>query len=162
MCATNLPQNHIPRADLIAQLRDVVFTEGERGNIAVTALKGMGRIGKTVLATALCRDPVVRHADGIAWITFGRESVSDQLSRMREVARALGPAPYDTPLACENRYRTVLREGRPRGDRRRMGPSQLRTTACRSATLPLCVHHAGLRNCERRGGARIRGRSAYR
>jgi hypothetical protein len=109
-----LPQNHIARPDLIAQLRDLVFTEGEEGNIAVTALKGMGGIGKTVLAAALCRDPVVRSAfpDGIAWITLGRESVTDQLARMKEVARALGddPALYDTPLACENRYRTILRE----------------------------------------------------
>jgi hypothetical protein len=31
---------------------------------------------------------------------------------MREVARVLGDDPtlYDTPLACENRYRTILRE----------------------------------------------------
>jgi WD40 repeat protein len=110
----NLPQNHIPRPDLIAQLRDLVFTEGEGGNIAVTALKGMGGIGKTVLAIDLCRDPVVRRAfpDGIAWITLGRESVTDQLSRMREVSRALGDDPtlYDSPLACQNRYRTILRE----------------------------------------------------
>src|SRR5947209_4272181 len=74
----------------------------------------MGGIGKTVLATALCRDLVVQRAfpDGIAWITIGREWDGDFVTRMREVARALGDdlSGYDNPLACENRYRTILRE----------------------------------------------------
>ena len=74
----------------------------------------MGGIGKTVLATALCRDPVVQRAfpDGIAWITVGSEWDGDFVTRMREVARALGDdlAGYDNPLACQNRYRTILRD----------------------------------------------------
>ncbi len=80
----------------------------------MTALAGMGGIGKTVLATALCRDLAVQRAfpDGIAWITIGREWDGDFVTRMREVARALGDdlAGYDNRLGCENRYRTILRE----------------------------------------------------
>ncbi len=110
----NLPQNYLIREQHLAGLRDLVFTEGEGANIAVTAMSGMGGIGKTVLATALCRDPVVQRAfpDGIAWITIGREWDGDFVTRMREVARALGDdlSGYDNPLACENRYRTILRE----------------------------------------------------
>src|SRR5436305_6848779 len=110
----NLPQNHVPRAQAVADLRDLVFTEGAGANIAVTAVAGMGGIGKTVLATALCRDLVVQRAfpDGIAWITIGRVWDGDFVTRMREVARALGEdlTRYDNPLACENRYRTTLRE----------------------------------------------------
>jgi WD40 repeat protein len=110
----NLPQNHVIRAKPLADLRDLVFTEGAGANIAVTALAGMGGIGKTVLATALCRDLVVQRAfpDGIAWITIGREWDGDFVTRMREVARALGDdlSSYDNRLACENRYRTILRE----------------------------------------------------
>src|SRR5436305_4137756 len=110
----NLPQNHVPRAQAVADLRDLVFTEGAGANIAVTAVAGMGGIGKTVLATALCRDLVVQRAfpDGIAWITIGRVWDGDFVTRMREVARALGEdlTRYDNPLACENRYRTILRE----------------------------------------------------
>ena len=110
----NLPQNHVIREKPLAELRDLVFTEGEGTNIAVTALAGMGGIGKTVLATALCRDLAVQRAfpDGIAWITIGREWDGDFVTRMREVARALGDDldGYDNPLACENRYRTILRE----------------------------------------------------
>ena len=110
----NLPRNHVIREKPLAELRDLVFTEGAGANIAVTALAGMGGIGKTVLATALCRDLVVQRAfpDGIAWITVGREWDGDFVTRMREVARALGDdlAGYDNPLACANRYRTILRE----------------------------------------------------
>jgi hypothetical protein len=70
----NLPQNFVLREKALADLRDLVFTEGAGANVAVTALVGMGGIGKTVLATALCRDTAVQRAfpDGIAWITIGR------------------------------------------------------------------------------------------
>jgi hypothetical protein len=85
----NLPQNYLVREQDLAGLRDLVFTEGAGPNIAVTALAGMGGIGKTVLATALCRDPAVQRAfpDGIAWITIGREWDGDFVTRMREVGR---------------------------------------------------------------------------
>jgi hypothetical protein len=67
-----------------------------------------------VLAIALCRDTVVQRAfpDGIAWITIGREWDGDFVTRMREVASALEDnlSGYDNPLACENRYRTILSE----------------------------------------------------
>lgn len=110
----NLPQNHVIRRKALDDLRNLVFTEGTGTNIAVTALAGMGGIGKTVLTTALCRDLVVRRAfpDGIVWITVGREWDGNFVSRMREAARALGDDldAYDSPLACENRYRTILRE----------------------------------------------------
>lgn len=109
-----LPQNFLMREEPLAKLRNLVFTEGTGANIAVTAMAGMGGVGKTVLATALCRDPAVQRAfpDGIAWITIGREWNDDFVTRMREVARALGDdlGGYDNSLACENRYRTILRE----------------------------------------------------
>ena len=83
-----LPQNFIPRATAVADLRNLLFTEGAETKIAVTAVAGMGGIGKTVLATALCRDTAVQRAfpDGIAWITIGREWDGDFVTRMREVA----------------------------------------------------------------------------
>ena len=100
----NLPQNHVIRETALTELRNLVFTEGAGGNIAVTAMAGMGGIGKTVLATALCRDLAVQRAfpDGIAWITIGREFDGDLVTRMREVGRSLGDdlSGYDNPLAC--------------------------------------------------------------
>jgi hypothetical protein len=109
-----LPQNFIPREKIIAELRDLIFTEGEESNIAVTAVAGMGGIGKTVLASALCRDKAVQRAfpDGIAWITVGREWDGDFVPRMREVAKVLGDdlSGYDNPFACQNRFGDMLRE----------------------------------------------------
>jgi WD40 repeat protein len=109
-----LPPSFIAREEAIAELRTLVFTEGEETNIAVTAVAGMGGIGKTVLANALCRDVAVQRAfpDGIAWITIGREWDRDFVPRMREVGRALDDdiSMYDSELACKNRYRTILRE----------------------------------------------------
>jgi WD40 repeat protein len=110
----NLPQNHLIREKALDDLRDLVFTGGQGANIAITALAGMGGIGKTVLATALCRDVAVQRAfpDGIAWISTGRQWDGDFVTLMREVARALGDelSGYDNPLSCQNRYRTILRE----------------------------------------------------
>jgi len=101
------PQNHIPRADLVARLRDLVFAAPEGTNIAVTAVNGMGGIGKTVLAIDLCRDPAVRltFPDGIAWITVGRESTTDVVARMGEIGLALG-----CDITSEAQYRARLRD----------------------------------------------------
>jgi hypothetical protein len=67
------------------------------------------------LATALCRNTAVQRAfpDGIAWITIGREWDGNAGAQMREVGRALGEdveRGWDTKVACENRYRTILRQ----------------------------------------------------
>src|ERR1035441_4484993 len=53
-----------------------LFQDAPSRNIALTALQGMGGIGKTVLAQALCHDEVVRDAypDGIFWFAIGKES----------------------------------------------------------------------------------------
>ena len=74
----------------------------------------MGGIGKTVLAQALCHDEVVQQAfpDGIVWITIGKESAFDALTRMREVGKALGDdlSRYENELAAKNQYRSTIRK----------------------------------------------------
>ena len=113
--ARNLPQNarHLPhrsarvanyleRPEALHALRDALFAEDHRQPIAITALAGMGGIGKTVLARALTEDEVVQRAfpDGIVWITAGKERKRDFVEKMREVAKALGDdlGRYDTRL----------------------------------------------------------------
>ncbi len=104
--------NYLERPEAVRALRDTLFAEDQRQPIALIAMAGMGGIGKTVLAKALTEDEVVQRAfpDGIVWITAGKERKRDIIEEMREVAKALGDdlSGYDTPLACENRYRTMM------------------------------------------------------
>jgi hypothetical protein len=104
--------NYLDRPEALRALRDALFAGDHRQPIALTALAGMGGIGKTVLAKALTDDEVVQRAfpDGIVWITAGRERKRDFIEEMREVAKALGDdlSGYDTALACEHQYRTTI------------------------------------------------------
>jgi WD40 repeat protein len=70
------PLGFVPREEL-DELR-AALTEAGEGAIAITGgsslgLHGQGGIGKTVLAAALARDPLVRHSfpDGVFWVTLG-------------------------------------------------------------------------------------------
>ena len=104
--------NYVERPEALRALRDALFAEDHRQPIALTALAGMGGIGKTVLAKALTEDEVVQRAfpDGVVWITAGKERKRDFIEEMREVAKALGDdlGRYDNALACENQYRTTI------------------------------------------------------
>ena len=105
--------NYLERPEALHALRDALFAEDNRQSIALTALHGMGGIGKTVLAKALTDDEVVQRAfpDGIVWITVGKERKGDFIADMREVAKALGDdlSGYDSAMACANQYRTTIR-----------------------------------------------------
>src|SRR5208337_3963342 len=61
--------NYLERSEVLRALRNTLFAEDHRQPIALTALAGMGGIGKTVLAKALTDDKVVQRAfpDGIVW-----------------------------------------------------------------------------------------------
>jgi WD40 repeat protein len=108
-----LPLNYVERAGELRALRDALITDGEGRHIALIALRGMGGIGKTILAQALCHDPAVQQAfpDGIVWLTVGRESTTDTLTRLREAGKALGDdlAQYENETAAQNRFRSILR-----------------------------------------------------
>jgi WD40 repeat protein len=104
--------NYVERPAAIRALRDTLFAADACPAIALTALEGMGGIGKTVLAQALCRDEVVQQAfpDGIVWITVGRERTHDLRTWIREIAKALGDDVnrYENDVASENQYRTMI------------------------------------------------------
>jgi hypothetical protein len=111
--APPLPDNFVNRPDALEALRNALITDGESRHIALTALNGMGGIGKTVLAQALCQDEVVQQAfpDGIIWIKVGKESAFDLVTRMREVGKALNDdlTRYDNELGSTNQYRNTIR-----------------------------------------------------
>ena len=73
-----LPSNFVPRAGAVNALIDALLHDrkGSSRTIALTAVSGMGGIGKTVLAQALCPDERIQAAfpDGIIWQSMGKES----------------------------------------------------------------------------------------
>jgi hypothetical protein len=98
----------VERGEDVRRLRDALFAHGGQRAIALTALEGMGGIGKTVLAKALCDDEVVQQAfpDGIVWITAGREDRHDVSAKLREITKVLGGEVDDLP--AETLYRTTI------------------------------------------------------
>jgi len=52
----------VERPDALGPLRNAVVTDGSGPSIALSALEGMGGIGKTILAQALSHDEVVQQA----------------------------------------------------------------------------------------------------
>lgn len=108
-----LPSNYIERTDELYALRTAVLRDGSPRRVALTALKGMAGIGKTVLAQALCFDEVTQAAfpDGIVWIPLGKDP-RDIVPLLREAAKAIGDSleGYDTLQAASNRLRNRLRD----------------------------------------------------
>ena len=107
-----LPDNFVNRPAILAALRDALFQEAPHRNIALTALQGMGGIGKTVLAQALCHDEVVQQAypDGTFWFTIGREAglrFDQRIERVPGLKQLLGA--FDGEHACVSQYRNALR-----------------------------------------------------
>ena len=71
----SLNAHYLPRAEDLAVLTARVLggTELGHGVTSAAGIHGMGGLGKTVMAQAVCNDDSVRRAfpDGIAWITLG-------------------------------------------------------------------------------------------
>src|SRR5215467_6146255 len=112
-----LPANVVPRPEALDALREKVLArQGQQSyTIALTAVEGMGGIGKTVLAQMLCRDERIRKAfpDGILWQTIGKESEIKPEFRLRAVVEALrGEADkaVKTGMAAADQYRLLMRD----------------------------------------------------
>jgi hypothetical protein len=93
-----LPDHFVPRADLTAELRLALL--GDAFSVALTAekpkptaLHGLGGIGKSVMARALCDLPEVQSAfpDGILWTVLGQNPSEDELRmKLRDWVTAVG------------------------------------------------------------------------
>jgi len=90
-----LPTNYVPREELLVELRTALLSNNNAlaltsAKAKPTALHGMGGIGKSVMARALCDDPQVRETfpDGILWTTLGQEP--NLAEKLREWIHALG------------------------------------------------------------------------
>lgn len=92
-----LPPNYVARTGILEHMREKLLSNVPIVAVApavqrqtVSVLQGIGGIGKSVLARALCDDPVVQAAfpDGILWAYLG--STPEFAPRMREWVGALG------------------------------------------------------------------------
>ena len=107
----SLPPNYLPRKDDLNVIKELMLTDTIKPVVItsakqVTALQGMGGIGKSVLASAFARTTEARKDfyDGIFWITIGLEtSDSDGSGNMRLIGTNLGddPANYNTKKEAE-------------------------------------------------------------
>jgi hypothetical protein len=108
-----LPPNYIERNADLQSLRALVLRDGAPRRVALTALKGMAGIGKTVLAQALCLDEIIQAAfpDGIVWIPVGKDP-RDPVPLLREAGRAIGDSleRYDSVQSASNSLRNCLRD----------------------------------------------------
>jgi tetratricopeptide (TPR) repeat protein len=103
-----LPANHVPRTAELSELKALLLSN--QREVAVTALRGMGGVGKTTLAIALCHDKAVldQFPDGILWTTLGpkAEIASEQLVWGKELGEDLSP--ISGAPARASRLRTLL------------------------------------------------------
>jgi hypothetical protein len=93
----NLPPNFVPRPELLDTVKQTLLTGSQdvalTSKLKLSALHGMGGIGKSVLARALCDEPEVqaRFSDGILWTTLGQALNEDDLkAKLRAWIETLG------------------------------------------------------------------------
>lgn len=112
--APPLPEHFIPRPEESKELKDRLlnFSCRSSGILVISAIHGLGGIGKTILATVLAHDPGVRNrfSDGILWATLGQEP--DVLSLLNGWIQELGDYEFHptTPKAATTHLRTLLQD----------------------------------------------------
>jgi len=73
--APMVPPYFVPRPEISQALTDYLTTDIPSGTLAVSAICGLGGVGKTTLVAALTHDPVVQalFPDGVLWVTLGQQ-----------------------------------------------------------------------------------------
>jgi tetratricopeptide (TPR) repeat protein len=113
-----LPQWYIRRSDDLGALVQAICADSRQPVVITSkkqtiALQGMGGIGKTVLASALCRECDVRRnfPDGVFWIEAGKEP--QIATRLGDIGHAFGDNRAEYPDEQRGRSRlTALLEGK--------------------------------------------------
>jgi hypothetical protein len=112
--APPLPEHFVPRPEVSRDLTDRLLSEkvARPGVLVISAIQGMGGIGKSTLAAALAHDPEVRvrFRDGLLWATLGQQP--ELLPLLGGWVQALGDYHFK-PLAVEAtsaHLRTLLQD----------------------------------------------------
>ncbi len=73
MPRVRLPENFVDRPDALSSVKEKLLLESEQ-TLVVSAIAGLGGLGKSVLATAIVLDAEVQRwfEDGILWVTLGQ------------------------------------------------------------------------------------------
>ncbi len=116
----SLPPNYLPRKDDLNIIKEIILADTVKPVVItsskkITALQGMGGMGKSVLSTAFARAVETRRAfcDGIFWVTVGLDtSDSDLIEYMRLIGTKFGddPANYRSKREAEASLSNVLSE----------------------------------------------------
>jgi hypothetical protein len=90
------PLNYVRRPQLLEQIKHSVLQQNQTHKRNVIALHGMGGVGKSVMARALCEDENISQTfkDGILWARIGQQP--DLVARLREWITALGGTVNET------------------------------------------------------------------
>lgn len=107
-----LPRNFLERPDILSRLCDLVLHRNNSQSLNMTALHGMGGVGKSVLGQALCYDKEIQQAfsGGIIWVSVGKDFSNNLVDQMKTIGVALGDSLfyYTSPEASITRLRTIL------------------------------------------------------
>ncbi|NER80076.1 MAG: hypothetical protein F6K42_10925, partial [Leptolyngbya sp. SIO1D8] len=108
--APPLPRHFVPRPEHLETVKTQLLDEAQPNTLVISAIYGMGGIGKSVLAAALVQESDVqtRFPDGILWVTLGQQP--DMLSMVNQWIRELGDYDYNptTLEAASLHLRTLL------------------------------------------------------
>jgi hypothetical protein len=97
-----LPEHFVKRPEAKATLLNLILRPQEtHGALVISAVQGLGGIGKTTLIADLARDPQVyaRYPDGVLWATLGQ--TPELLNLLHAWIRALGDYRY-SPLTSDD------------------------------------------------------------
>ena len=92
-----LPDHYVERTAILDELREALTRPGQHAT-AITALQGMGGIGKTVLAQALAQDAAVlaRYPDGVLWAKLNERGGGRLAGELGGAARLARPKRLST------------------------------------------------------------------
>lgn len=84
------PETFVERPEITKELKARLFSQNS--TLVISAIHGLGAVGKTTIATALAHDPEVQKhfPDGILWTTLGQEPESKILQELGKWIKALG------------------------------------------------------------------------